>query len=119
MGAERLSQLSRQKRAFSPFQRAWKAILKTVYGSRTLLFEGKEIKLYAKVGTTDDALKDFIALNPNSVIQDALGMRGQVGNQVIELRTLSPSGNQPPSLFVFGGTEAGTQQKSITSDILF
>ena len=117
------AQLSRRKRAFATFLQAWRSILKTVYGSRTLTLEGKEVKLYVKVGTSDDALNDFIALNPNNVVQDALGMRGIAGNKFIELRTLSTSGQQPPSLFVFSGRAStsipGVPGKPVTRVIYY
>ena len=120
---DRTSTISRRKRTLAPFLRAWKSILKTVYGSRTLTLEGKEVKLYVKVGTSDDALNDFIALNPNNVVQDALGMRGIAGNKFIELRTLSTSGPQPPSLFVFGGRPStsipGVPGKPVTRVIYY
>ena len=107
----------RRKRAISPFLRAWKSLLNTVYGSRRFTLDGKEIQLFAKIGTTEDALRDFISLNPKSVIQDAYGMRGQVGNQLIELRTMSRSGPQLPSLFVFSGKEASEISNKVTRAI--
>ena len=64
------------------------------------------MKLYAKVGNMDDALKDFVALNLTNIAQYALGMGGKVGNQFIVLRNSSPSGPRSPSLFVFGGKDA-------------
>lgn len=66
------------------FLRAWKSILRTAIGS---LF-GLNEKAFIKIGTMDDAMKDFISFKPDEIIEDSRHgslLRGFVGNQVIKI----------------------------------
>ena len=77
----------RQQRAVisfnAAFLKAWKAILKTTMGSTFRLNE----KAFIKVGTLDDAMKDFISFRPKGIFNDAhfRSLQGYVGNQVIKI----------------------------------
>ena len=77
----------RQRRAVisfnAAFLKAWKAILKTTMGSTFRLNE----KAFIKVGTLDDAMKDFISFRPKGIFNDAhfRSLQGYVGNQVIKI----------------------------------
>ena len=79
----------RQRRAVisfnAAFLKAWKAILKTTMGSTFRLNE----KAFFKVGTLDDAMKDFISFRPKGIFNDARfgSLQGYVGNQVIKIET--------------------------------
>ena len=117
----RLARYQRQKRAFSPFQQAWKAILKTTIGYRRMPVLGSERKFFAKVGTNEQAKKDFLSLEPKDVVQTGYGLKGHVSNEIIELHTRAPDGSKIPQaiLYVVDGEDAkiayGVQSSSKTT----
>ena len=81
----------RQKRTVSVFFRAWKRLLQTTIGFQTvynhiggIVIQGKT---YLKIGSLDDASKDFYSLRPRNVEQKQQGLSGEVGNKLILLRS--------------------------------
>ena len=95
----------RQRRAFMSvnvaFRKAWKAILQTTMGSSY----GFEEKIFVKVGSMNDAMKDFMFLRPTQIVHadpDG-GLRGYVGNQVVELEE---DFTGQPVLKIFSGETA-------------
>ena len=103
---------NRRKRAVTPFNvfsiRAWKALLKTTQGSLTLKPIGKT---YVKVGTMDDAVKDFLSFRPKGIHRtDDLGsLRGDIGNRVIQIEKYE---DEPPLLTITDRSDV-TQERSI------
>ena len=91
----------RHKRALSPFLQAFKAILKTTFGYRRMKVLGTERKMFAKVGTYDDAVADFHSLGATNIVPEKYGLRGQVGNQVIELHTRLSVGSRIPRAILY------------------
>ena len=67
------------------FLKRWQALLKTTIGSTFGINE----KVFIKVGTMEDAMKDFLSFRPQGIINDARPdrLKGYVGNQVIEINT--------------------------------
>lgn len=74
---------SREKRAWTTFDQAWKVILR---GTRRLPVIGKDLKLYQKNGGFDKALADFKSLSPTTVQQNNFEMFGRQGKNEIILR---------------------------------
>ena len=94
-----------QRRAFLSvivaFRKAWKAVLQTTIGSSF----GFEEKIFVKVGSMNDAMKDFMFLRPTRIVHadpDG-GLRGYVENQVVELDEDSTG---QPILKIFSGETA-------------
>ena len=67
------------------FLKRWQALLKTTIGSTFGINE----KAFIKVGTMDDAMKDFVSFRPKGIFNDARpgSLKSYVGNQVIEINT--------------------------------
>ena len=85
---------SRQKRVFPPFFQAWKALIKTTFGFRTVGVAGPlKAKVYVKVGTMDTAVTDFHSLAPTTVFRTPDGSMTGFGSDkhVIVLHN-SPNG---------------------------
>ena len=85
----------RQKRATMTFNRAWKVLLKTTVGSKNIYGDygngiPTKIKAFAKVGSADEAARDFYSLLPTQVKQVPVGLAGKVGNKGILLHTSEP-----------------------------
>ena len=64
--------------------------MSSTIGFRWIQLFGVKIKYFVKVGTTDDAFKDFYSLRPTGVRREGFQSVGQVGNQKVVLL-------QPPS----------------------
>ena len=105
---------NQQKRAVTPFNvfslRAWKALLKTTRGSITGNHFGKT---YVKIGTMDDAMKDFLSFRPKGIHRtDDLGsLRGNIGNRVIQIEKNGYE-DDPPLLTITARSDA-TQERYI------
>ena len=67
----------------------------TTYGFRWMQFYGEKVKHFVKVGTTDDALKDFYSLSPTEVRRESYGLVGKVGNQDVLLMPPASPGRPP------------------------
>ena len=101
-----------QKRTFSSFQLAWKAILQRTLGSVKIIEGQYNRKLFIKIGSLDNAVDDFYSLGPSRIKQNDSKrvLSGLTGNQVIVLRTAA---DQPPVLYVANGKTA----KQIFDDV--
>ena len=64
----------RKKRAFPPFQHAWKSLLKTVYGSRTLL-TSNILLVYLRPILWSEVQKGFWTSLTEGVVSDVRQMR--------------------------------------------
>ena len=116
---------TQQKRALSPFAQAWKALLKTTIGYRRMPLLGTEHKIFAKIGSLEQAKRDFLSLGPTDVVKKGYGYKGQVGNEVIELHTKASDGSKIPRavLYVVDGEDAkiayGVQSSSKAAREIF
>ena len=103
---------NRRKRGVTPFNvfslRAWKALLKTTQGSLTLQPIGKT---YVKVGTMDDAMKDFLSFRPKDIhrTDDHGSLRGNIGNRAIHIEKYE---DEPPLLTITDRSDV-THERSI------
>ena len=111
---------------FFSFLPAWKAILKTTIGYRRMHDLVTERKLFAKVGTMRQAKKDFLSLGPTEVVKTGYGLKGHVGNEVIQLHTRASGTSKIPRaiLYVMDGNDAkiayGIQSSSkLTREIYY
>ena len=84
----------RQKRATIAFNRAWKVMLKTTVGYQNIYGDYGEgimkIKAFAKVGSADEAARDFYSLMPTHIEQVPHDLMGEVGNKGILLNLSEP-----------------------------
>ena len=103
----------RQKRGVSAFFRAWKRLLKTTIGFQTFYANigGKFIqgKHYLKVGSLDDARRDFHSLGPKNIEQISSGLIGDVGKKLVLLR----SNIYPPRIVVLNEDSPKLIQRTI------
>ena len=89
----------RQKRGTTSVFRLWAELLKTTLGSRWVKFHGgNNVMTFIKVGTLDDAVKDFKLLGPTRVKQEGNTLLGQAGDKAIELKL--PSDTTRPKLYL-------------------
>ena len=81
----------RQKRTVSVFFRAWKRLLKTTIGFQKLYNNIGGVfvqgRTYLKVGSLDNARRDFHSLGPTNIEQRPYGLSGEVGNKLVLLRS--------------------------------
>ena len=83
-GDVRQSSNHRQKRTMSPFLKGWKSILKSTVSVKSAQFGSLKLKMFAKVGTSDNAIADFNLLAPKRVVKiPGVGLVGRTGNQEI------------------------------------
>ena len=95
-----------KKRAHVPFVNAWNAVLKSTLGFTVLKVDGKDTKLFVKVGSIADATKDFYSFGPTTVSILPSGLLlGVVENHVIGLRVKKAP--RRPVLYVLNGNGAG------------
>ena len=87
---------------------------------------GPQRKFFAKVGTNEQAKQDFLSFGPKNVLQTGYGLKGHVGNEIIELHTRAPDGSKIPRaiLYVVDGEDAkiayGVQSSSkLTREIYY
>ena len=74
------------KRAVSSVLRAWAELVKTTLGFRLVQFpSGVKGKFFVKVGTSQDALRDFYSLRPTGVSREGNALVGEAGNQYVTL----------------------------------
>ena len=101
-------QTIREKRAFSPFKSAWKALIKTTQPFKWPNSDGEVIKLFTKVGTWRNAQDDFYSFGPTKVRQGPHGLSGRVGNQIVRLFESTQNGEGPgrPMISVLDNEEA-------------
>ena len=73
----------REKRAWSPFQRAWRSISKSsIFASKTRETDFGRFKTYLKVGTYKDAFADFKSLVTEIRPHADEGYYGRAGNDI-------------------------------------
>ena len=91
----------KKKRAIESFSNVLNAILSSTHGFATLNVNGREMKLYVKIGSYADAEEDFNSLGPNSVTQISPRMiTGVVDGYTVGLRS------QPPTLYIINGNKS-------------
>ena len=100
--SQKISNTRRRKRALASFSDALNAVLDSMVGFAKVDVNGKEMKLFVKVGSYADATKDFYSLGPNSVTNISPRMiTGVAGRYTIGLRA------QPPTLYILNGNKSG------------
>ena len=106
----------RQRRALSPFQSAWKALLRTT--DRQKLARGPRVNTikYTKVGSISDAVDDFFALKPSGIQNQGGVLYGHVNGlrQTIILDTHSVD---TPVLFLTSGKSGS--KKVVSRSIIY
>lgn len=91
----------KHKRAIESFSNVLSAILSSTHGFATLNVNGREMKLYVKIGSYADAEEDFNSLGPSSVTKISPRMiTGVVDGYTIGLRS------QPPTLYIINGNKS-------------
>ena len=115
-GGEAPNSYRRDNRAFSPFQTAWKAILRSadeferVSGPRTYT------RKFTKVGSMSDALRDFNSLKPRDIQNQQGTLFGHVGVGPAQTIILDTNSVDTPVLFLTAG-KVGTKRVLSTSII--
>ena len=96
----------RHKRAMTSFAYAWVKLLKTTWGVRKINHQGFEVKEFAKIGSVEDATKDFYSLGPKFVEEDAFGLNGQVENKFIMLTGCTANPCQLPPVILLADSDS-------------
>ena len=113
----------RNKRAFSPFMNAWKALIKTTFAFQKTFHDNIPTKTFLKIGSIDDAIADFYSLGPTRIRKaPGLGMAGRVNDEV-EVFLNAPD-HLPPSIYLMDTKTAGalnvkTDLNMATSRMIF
>ena len=111
----------RMKRAFttfSPFLKAWRAILKTTFAvSKKQMYEDIPETTFLKIGSIDDAIDDFYSLGPTRIINSEYGLQGIVDDQVLVLLKPPEGKMEAPVMAIMDSTFSRKDYPSIDRNV--